>query len=136
MPDALLQQLAELARVPADQRPFFFDSVLSNVQTACELDRLAKGALANAKGKTLQRTSASLYDTLGKLNQDERKLIEEILRGKLRLNLGRISSEGVDGLLQTAYQLASLFSLVTGKPDPQYLHQSPQPRQRGRKPGS
>ena len=136
MPDAVLRQLALLAQVPAQQREFFFKSVLMDVKTACELDGLAKGALATENGQALQRVAVALYDTLGKLNQDERKFIEGILDGKSEFIFDRIASGGVDGLSQTAYQLALLLSLVTGKPHPRPPGQSAKTCQRGRKPGS
>jgi hypothetical protein len=70
---------------------------------------------------------------LGNLNSDEREFIGEIL-GRTGL-FEKISSGGVGGLRRTAYQFALLFSLVTSKPHPRYLHQSPKPRQRGKKLG-
>src|SRR5450759_130042 len=140
VPDEVLHQLADRGKVPADRgkkpnakRKFFFDSIRTNVQTACELDGLVKGGLANEKGATLYRAAHELYEMLGNLNEDERKLIEGIL-GKSRL-FDRISSQGVGEIRETAYQFALLFSLVTGKPHPRYPHQSPNPRQRGPKPG-
>ena len=70
MPKAVLRRLAELARVPAEQRTFFFESVLENVQTARELDGLAKGVLATKNGAALQRTASYLEEMLSKLNQN------------------------------------------------------------------
>jgi hypothetical protein len=133
VPDEVLRQLADLGRVPAAQRKFFFDSVRTNVQTACELDGLVKEGLANKKGATLLRAALTLYDALGNLNRDERDFIEGIL-GRTGL-FEEISSGRVGGLRQTAYQFALLFSLVTGKPHPRYPHQGQKPGQRGPKPG-
>jgi hypothetical protein len=132
VPDEVLRQVAKLAHVPTAQRKFFFEVVRDSVQTARDLDALAKGGMANKKGATLWRTTLALYDTLGNLNEDERKLIERIL-GKAGSIFGRISGGGVSGLRQTAYQFALLFSLVTGKPHPPYPNEAPQPRQRGKK---
>jgi hypothetical protein len=140
VPDEVLHQLADRGKVPADRgkkpnakRKFFFDSIRTNVQTAWELDGLVKGGLANEKGATLYRATLELYEMLGNLNEDERKLIEGIL-GKSGL-FGRISSGGVGGIRETAYQLAELFSIVTGEPHPRYPHQGSQSRHRGKKPG-
>src|SRR5664280_1077890 len=118
VPDAVLRQLADLGHVPAAQRQFFFDSVRTNVQTAFALDGLVKGGLANKKGAILQRAALALYEVLGNLNEDERKCIEGTL-GRSKL-FDRISSGGAAGLRETAYQLAHLFSLLTGKPPPRY----------------
>jgi hypothetical protein len=41
----------------------------------------------------------------------------------------------VGGLLETTYQVAALFSLLTGKPHPPYPHEAPRPRKRGRRKG-
>ena len=136
VPKSVLRRFAELARVPAEQRTFFFESVLENVQTARELDGLAKGALATKNGEALQHTAVTLLEMLSKLNHDERKFIDGILRGKSMFIFGRIATGGIDGLLQTAQQLALLFTLATGKPHPLPSCQSAKPRKRGRRPGS
>jgi hypothetical protein len=122
--------------VPAEQRTFFFESVLANVLTARELDGLAKGALATKNGAALQRTAVTLLEMLSKLNQDEREFFERILGGKSKFLFARISTGGVNGLLQTAQQLALLLSLVTGKSHLHPLCQGAKPRYRGRKSGS
>jgi hypothetical protein len=134
VPDEVLLRLADLGQVPAAQCKFFFDSVRRNVQTACELSTLVKGGLANEKGATLYRAALELYEMLGNLNEEERKLIEGIL-GRTG-HFENISSGRVGGLRQTAYQFALLFSLVTGKPQPRYPHQAPLPRKRGPKKGT
>jgi len=131
VPNAVLSELAERALVPPAHRKSFFDAVRTNVQTACELDGIAKGALANTKGTTLHHAAFTLYDKLGNLNNRERVLIERIL-SNTKFVFDRISSEGVSGLRQTAYQLACVFSLVTGKLPPRYPHQSPQSRRGGK----
>jgi hypothetical protein len=46
-----------------------------------------------------------------------------------------ISRDGLEGLRKTAYQFDQLFSLVSGNPQSRLPHQTPQPRQRGRKKG-
>ncbi len=136
VPDAaVLLRLSELARVPAQQREFFFELVLGNVQTACELDGLAKGALANKKGETLLRAARELYEVLGNLNKDEREFMERVLASRPGRIFNRISSGSVGGLQETAYKQVELFSLVTGNPPPRYPHQAPQSRQRGRRLG-
>jgi hypothetical protein len=135
VPDVALQQLADRALIPADQREFFFDAIRMNVQTAWELDGLVKGGLANKNGAALLRAALALYEVLGSLNKHERAFTENILGGKSKFIFDRISGGGVGGLRKTAYQLAELFSLVTGKPLPRFPHQPPRPRQRGKKLG-
>jgi hypothetical protein len=105
-----------------------------NVQTACELDGLIKQGLAAKRGKKLVGAALALYDVLGNLNNRERVLIEGIL-GRSGL-FDRISSKGIEGLEQTAYQLALLASLVTGKPPPRYPSQPPEPPVPGRPSGT
>jgi hypothetical protein len=136
MPDeATLQQLASIAGVPAEEREFFFESVRANVQKACELNEFVKGGLANKTGATLLRAARELYEVLSNLNKDEREFLEGILGSPSGRIFGGISSGSVGGLRETTYQLVELFSLVTGNPSPQYPHQAPQRRQRGRKSG-
>jgi hypothetical protein len=104
--DEVLQQLADLGRVPAAQRNFFFESVRMNVQTACELDGLGKLGLANRKGESLARAALALYDVIGNLNARERASIAKILEGKAKFIFDRISNEeineGIDGLEEAA----------------------------------
>jgi hypothetical protein len=126
----VLRQVADLGRVPAAGRKLFFDAIRTNVQTAWELDGIAKGALANSKGATLHHAALTLYDKLGNLEPNERVLIEGIL-SNLKFNFDRISSEGVGGLWQITYQLARLFGLVTGKLTPRHFQESPQSRKGG-----
>ena len=136
VPDEVLRQLADLGHVPPEQREFFFETVRDNVQTACERDRLAKQGLASKRGKKLVSAALMLYDTLGNLNEDECALIEGILGSRAGFIFDRISSEGMTGLNDTAYQLALLFSLMTGKPPPRYPSQIPEAPGRGRRLGT
>ena len=92
----------------------FSNSVRKNVQAAREWDEIVKGGLANGKGTTLHEVTLTLYDKLGTLNNHERALIEGILNNR-KFAFDRISSGGVAGLRQTTYELARLFSLVTGR---------------------
>ena len=136
VPDAaVLLRLSELARVPAEQREFFFESVLGSVQTACELDGLVKQGLASKRGKNLARAAFTLYDVLGNLNNRESSLIEGIL-SRAKSIFGKISNGGVEGLEHIAYQLALLSSLVTGKPPPRLPSQLPEPPVPGRRSGT
>lgn len=136
MPDAaVLLRLSELARVPVEQREFFFESVRGNVQTACELDALAKGGQVIKKGATLLRAARELYEVLGNLNEGEREFMEGILASKSEFIFEISRGEGLDGLRRTAFRLVKLLSLVTGSPPPRYPHQGPQSRQRGRRLG-
>ena len=133
--DEVLRQLADLLLVPPEQREFFFESICTNVQTAWELDGLAKQGLASKRGKKLVDAALALYDTLGNLNNPERALIEGIF-SKAGFIFDRISSEGVVGLNKTAYQLALLASFLTGKPTPRLPSQLPETPGRGRRSGA
>jgi hypothetical protein len=132
VPDAVLRELAELAHVPPARRKSFFDAIRTNVQAAWELDGIAKGGLANRKGRSLHRAALTLYDNLGNLKPGERALIEGVLSSSTKFNFDRISGEGVGELRQTTYELARLFGLVTGKLTPRHPQQSPQSRQGGK----
>ena len=134
LPDEVLQQLADLARVPAAQRGFYSESIRMNVQTACELEGLKK-ELTRKQGTALLRSALALYEALGNLTEDEQRFINSILGGKSAFIFDRISSEGLGGLRKTAYQVALLFSLLTGKPNPRYPHETLKPRKRGTRPG-
>jgi hypothetical protein len=136
IPGQVLRRLARLGSVPAAQRKFFFESICQIVQTACELDGLVKQGLANERGKKLVRAILSFYDAVGNLNKRERAFIEDVLGGKAKFIFGKISDGGVAGLEETAYELALLFSLVTGKPPPRYPSQTPEPPQPGRRSGT
>ncbi len=133
VPDAVLRQLAKLAHVPPAKS--FFDAIRTNVRAAHERDELVKMRLSNKKATALHRGAITLYEMLGKLNKNERKFIKRILDDNAEFNLDRISSGGVDGLEQTAYQLAKLFSLVTDKASPRFAHQALQLHKRGRRKG-
>jgi hypothetical protein len=132
VPGEVLRDLADVALVPPEQREFFFESVCINVQTACELDRLAKQELAIKKGASLLRAALTLYEVIGNLNNNEREFMEAIWARGIS---DRISSGSMVGLWETAYRLAELFSLMTGKSPPGYPHQAPQKRKRGKRPG-
>ena len=133
--DEVLQQLADLLVVPSEQREFFFEFVCTNVQTAWELDGLAKQGLASKKGKKFVAAALTLYDTIGNLTHRERELIKGIF-SKAAFIFDRISSGGVPGLEKTAHQLALLASLITGKPSPRYPSQLPESPGQGRRLGS
>jgi hypothetical protein len=131
--DRVLEQLAELAGVPDEQRKSFFESIRRNVQKACELDALAKGGMANKKGATLHQAALTLYDELGNLNDAQRVPLEAIL-SNAKFGLDRISGEGVAGLRLTTYQIARLLTLVTDKTPPRHPDQRPESRRGGRGP--
>ena len=137
VPDEVLQRLAVLCDVHADQHDFFFGAVRMQVQTACELSALIKGRLTDKKGAPLLRAAVAIYELLGNLTKDERDFIEGVLADKSEFLFGRISGEGLPGLRYTAYQLVLLFSLATGKPHPGYPYEARQRRrQRGKRPGT
>lgn len=135
-PDEVLRQLADLVHVPSEQHEFFFETVRTSVKTAWELDGLVKNGLASKRGKKLVGAALTIYDTLGNLSEPERALIEGILGGRAGYIFDRISGQGMTGLDETAYQLALLFSLMTGKPPPRYPSQIPETPGRGRRLGT
>lgn len=119
LPDAVLIQLAELGHIPAGaSRQTFFDTVRSAVHTAHELTELAKQGKANEKGARLRDAAVALYEELRDLNSDDCCLLEDIR---------------IDESRQSLYQLASLFSIRTGKPPPD---QAPRSSKIGRAKGS
>ena len=134
VPDEVLRQLADLGQVPLTEHDYFFQSVRENVDAACAQDALANGAWQK-KGETLRSASVELYELLRDLDKDEQAYIEGIVGGDEGFIFDRISVGGVGGLLETTYQVAALFSLLTGKPDPPYPHEAPRPRKRGRRKG-
>ena len=136
VPNEVLQQLADIGRVPAAEREFFFESVCQIVKEACEWDGLVKQGLTSKRGKNLVCAALSFYDALGNLHKHERAFIEVILGGKPDFIFDRISSGGIAGLEQTAYQLALLSSFVTGKPPPRIPSETPEPPQPGRRSGT
>jgi hypothetical protein len=136
----VLRRLADLADVPEAQRDFYYGSIRDIVRTTCELKALSRG-LTEEHGKRLLRSAVALQDGLWELTKREAKLIDTILNGKRAFLFDRISGRGVGGLQMTAYQLALLFSLLTGKPEPRFPHQGAPSRKRGksargRRPGS
>jgi hypothetical protein len=134
LPSCVLRELADCGNVPANEREFFFESIRTSVATARELDRLKNG-LAPKRGASLARSALTLYDTLGNLSERERTLIEGILRRDESI-FDRISTDGVAGLIELAYQLALLSSLVTGRPRPRFSSQLPDSPSAGRKSGT
>jgi hypothetical protein len=134
-PEEVLGKLADLARVPDAQRAFYSESIRMNVQTACERERLAKKGITKKQGTTLHRSALAFYEVLGNLTEGEQQFINSILGGKSEFIFDRISSGGFGGLRKTAYQIALLFSLLTGKPNPRYPHETLKPRKKGRRAG-
>jgi hypothetical protein len=131
----VLRELADLARVPPPERDVYYQSVRECVRTACERKRLTDNGLTSEHGKKLLQSALSLQEALWSLSKHEVKLITSLLDGKSAFVFDRISGGGHGGLQRTAYQLALLFSLLTGKPEPRYPHRAPAPRKRGKSPG-
>jgi hypothetical protein len=138
IPDEVLQKIADLAHVPTKHRDFFFQEVRMHVQTAYELDQLAKQGLKieEEQRERLAGAALTLYDGLGNLKQDGRALIQQILESKAKFLFDRLSENGMDGLEETTYQLALLLSLITGKPPPRLPSQYPEPPGPGRRSGT
>jgi hypothetical protein len=134
--DEVLQQLADLGRVPPEQRDFYFNSVRMNVQTAWELDQLVKRGLTGKRAEKLADAALALYDGLGNLSERGRGLIQQILSSEAKFLFDRVAGKGTEGLDETAYQLALLISLITGKPLPRLPSEPPQSPGRGRRSGS
>jgi len=133
VPDEVLHHLAKFAKVPPDDRQLFFDNVCEAVQTAWERHDIMKGLPIKKKIKALEKTAAILYRTIRNLNKPEREFIEKIVAER-KFALNRISRK--EGLLEAAYQVSHLFSILTGKPPPPYPRRAGQPARRGKPPGS
>ena len=133
LPEHVLVRLADLAKVPNDERELFFENIREAVQATWEQHDLMKGGPTKAKIETLEKTASSLYKSLRNLDSNEREFLETLL-GKRDFAFARISGEG--GLLQTAYEVAHLFSLLTDKPSPPFPHQTRPAVKRGKPPGS
>jgi hypothetical protein len=128
VPDEVLLQLASLARVPADEREGFYDSVRDGVQTAWELDELANSGHAWKKSGTLVRAAKAalnLYEELANLKQKESDWVQKILDQSQGL-LGEKVSES----RSAAHQLATLLNLAVGEPPSVVVSR---PHQAGRK---
>jgi hypothetical protein len=133
LPERVLVWLADLAKVPNDERELFFENIREAVQTTWEQRDIMKGGPTKAKIEALEQTASSLYKLVRNLDSNEREFIKTFL-GKRDFAFGRISGEG--GLLQTAYEIAHLFSVLTGNPSPPYPHQPPPAARRGKPQGS
>jgi hypothetical protein len=134
IPIEVLDQIADLVQVPPEHRALFYKLIRENVETARELDAIRHG-LATKRGKNLARSALALYDTIGNLNHRERELVTNTL-GKGRSIFGKLSEDGVDGLYETAYRIAVLSCLLTGKPPPRDPSQAPDPPVAGRPSGA
>jgi hypothetical protein len=131
VPDEVLLQLAELARVPAEEREEFYNFVREGVQTAWELDELANSGRAWNKSGALVRAAKAalnLYEELANLKQKERDWVQKILdQGQGFLG------KKVPELRSSAYRLATLLNLAIGKPFSAVVSG---PHQAGRKSGA
>jgi hypothetical protein len=131
----VLRELADLARVPPPERDDYYQSIRECVRKACERKRLTNLGLTREHGERVLQSALSLQGALWSLSKREAKLITMLLNSKSAFIFDRISGGGSAGLQRTAYQVALLFSLLTGKPEPRYPHQGPAPRKRGKRPG-
>ena len=137
VPDDVLRKVADLGRIPADQRDFFFSAVRHYMQEACKLSRLVERGLEKKKSTTLLHAARALYEVLGTLNGKERELVEEILGDESEfIVFNKISGRRLGELKYAAFQLVLLFSLITGAPHPGYPYEGPRPRQRGKRSGT
>jgi hypothetical protein len=131
-PDDTLVKLADRARVPEEQRDFYYERILENVHNICEHKKLIDGGLTKEHGSRLHQATVVLRETLDNLDENEKKLVCSVLNDKGAFVFDRFSHEGIDGLRQTVFQLDVLFRLLTGKPRP---HQGSLPRKCGNRPG-
>ena len=129
--DEVLDNLAVLAKVSEDGQELFLPKF------ARRWTLLGSGMLlvssCPASIKALERTASTLYKSLRNFNKSERKFIERVLEDSSFV-FDKLSGEGT--LLQTTYQTAHLFSMLTGKPKPPYLHVPQRPAKRGKPSGS
>jgi hypothetical protein len=133
VPDEVLHHVADLAKVPDEQRDFFADSVREAIENAWEHHGLVAAWPTGTKIKTLESVASELYKLLHNLDNQERNFIDR-LRHQLGFAFDRLSGEG--GLVRAGYQFALLFSILAGEPRPAFPHQAPRKSQRGRSPGS
>jgi hypothetical protein len=133
-PKAVLRELADLLQVPEVERNFYYDEILKNVRNTCERKKLSD-LLTKEKSKKLHRSALSLQEALWGPTQREARLIDKMLNSKSAFIFNKISSHGTDGLREIGYQLALLFSMLSGKAQPRSPSQGPAPRKRGKSPG-
>jgi hypothetical protein len=133
VPDEVLCRLAGLAKVPNDERELFFVNVREAVQTAWERHEITKGWPRKSKIKALEKTASTIYKSLRNLDKHESDLIKQLLDDR-EIAFDRILGER--GVLEAAYQVAHLFSILTGKPPPANPHQQPRAPKRGKPSGS
>jgi hypothetical protein len=132
LPKDVALQVAEVARVPLEERDQFCDLVYGTVQIAWDWYR---GALSTEPGQALvdaANAARILHKQLGKLKEADRLWVERLVIQTIpdkdtrewleRLYRRRIDlpwyDGGLSGLQLTVYRLAHLFSIAVGKSPP------------------
>jgi hypothetical protein len=144
LPKDVTLRVADVARVPAEERDQFCDLVYGTVRIVWEWSR---DAMSTEPGQALVDAAAAarfLHKQLGKLNKADRMWVERLVaqtipdkttREWLERDLGhRIDlpwhDGGLGGLQLTVYRLAHLFSIAVGKSPPKGPDRNPAARSR------
>jgi hypothetical protein len=128
-----LDCLADLAKVSEDEHELFVTEVHETVDLAWERHDLVSSCPANKSIKALEKTASTLYKSLRTLSKSERKFLGRVVEDSPFV-FDKLSGEGT--LLGATYQIAHLFSMLTGKPPPPYPHLPQRPTKRGKPSGS
>jgi hypothetical protein len=131
--DEVLNGLADLAKVSEDEQKLFFDAIREAVDLAWERHALVTSCATKKSIRDLEKIASALYRSLHNLDKSERKFIGQVLEER-SLAFDRISGDG--GLLKATYEVAHLFSILTGRPPPSYPHLPARRAKRGRPSGS
>jgi len=144
LPKDVALQVAELARVPPEERDQFCDLLYGSMQNVLGW---SGGALSTKPGQALVDAADAvrvLYKQLGKLKETDRLRVERLVvqtipdkdtrewleqRHRRRIDLPWYD-RGLNGLQWTVYKLAHLFSVAVGKSPPKGLDKSPASRNR------
>jgi hypothetical protein len=126
LPMDVRRQLADLARVPEQNREEFYDVIQMPVRLVWLADRRSLGTKAGAALVRAADAARTLHEAFDNLNLDDREWVEN-LWAKMPYKYW------LSGLPRTVYGLSDLFSIAAGRA----RFQSPgDPNQRGTKKGT
>jgi hypothetical protein len=148
IPRQVAEEVADIARVPEDQRELFCDAVCYDVEMIWKRDRRAEllkpGDKLSGPGEALKKAAQAartLDQAFGSLTEADRKWVEKLLNqedsdSKERL-IGRFPlGEPLRELSFTVWLLARLFSRATGEVPPLVAGLAKLPVRPGRKRGA
>jgi hypothetical protein len=127
LPDAVRKAVADLAKVPPENRDEFYDVIQLPIRLIWETDRRANGIAA---GKALNKAAKAAREFAQAVNHMSEEDHEWVKQLWTKAPLYRRAIPHLEG---TASALAQLFSLAVGKAPLQDW--SGTPRGRGRRPG-